>query len=385
MKVLIMGIDGYMGWSLAVRLAHQDYEVTGVDNLARRGWVNEMGSVSAMPIETINERRMALKASSGRRVGLHRGDLTSWEFAYRICHAETPDAIVYLAEQPSAPYSMLDADHAAYTQHNNVIGTLNTLFAIRDECPEAHLIKLGTMGEYGTPNVDIPEGFFDCEFRGRSDRLMFPRDPGSFYHASKVHDTHNIRLACKTWGLRSTDIMQGVVYGTHIDEMEGDSRIRTRFDFDQCFGTVLNRFVAQTVIGEPMTVFGHGGQRRGFLPLRDAMQCLQIAIDNPPEAGEYRTFNQFLTTYSVQELADLVRHIAEQRKMKSTICFCDNPRIEAEDHYYEPDHSRLTELGYRPSPLGLDVELDLMLRDLSPHRTRIEACREALEPTIRWK
>ena len=284
---------------------------------------------------------------------------------------------------PSAPYSMIDVEHCVYTHQNNLVGTLNLLFAMRDICPEAHLVKLGTMGEYGTPNVDIPEGFFEIEYRGRVDRLPFPKQAGSWYHQTKVHDSHNIMFACKIWGLRSTDIMQGVVCGTRIDEMGEDERLLTRFDFDECFGTAINRYCAEAVIGHLISPFGIGKQRRGFLPLRDSMQCLTIAINNPPKEGEYRTFNQFEEIYSVSELAEKVKKVGDEFELNVEVANLENPRIEMEEHYYNPDHRHLLHLGYKPTH-DVEQEMRIMIQDLIKYRDRIEEKRELLIPEVRW-
>jgi UDP-sulfoquinovose synthase len=294
-----------------------------------------------------------------------------------------PEAIVHLGEMPSAPYSMIDVEHCTFTHDNNLIGTLNLLFAMKEVVPEAHLVKLGTMGEYGTPNLDIPEGFFEIEYRGRKDRLPFPRQAGSWYHQTKVHDTHNIMLGCRIWGLRSTDIMQGVVYGTRIQEMNGDPVLATRLDFDQAFGTAINRFCCQAVIGAPLTLFGKGGQKRGFLPLRESMECLELAIENPPEAGEYRVFNQFAEVYSIAELAEKVHQVAKSMGLACEVRHIENPRVELEEHYYNPDHQNLFDLGYKPNP-DMETELRQMLEDLAANRKRIEAKRDLLIPDIRW-
>jgi len=278
---------------------------------------------------------------------------------------------------------MIDVNHAVWVQTNNIMGTLNMLFAMRDICPDAHLVKLGTMGEYGTPNIDIPEGFFTIEYRGRKDTLPFPRQAGSWYHQTKVHDSHNIMFACKIWGLRSTDIMQGVVYGTRIDEMGEDERLLSRLDFDESFGTAINRFCCQTVIGEPMTPFGKGHQKRGFLPLRDSMQCLTIAIENPPKEGEYRVFNQFEETYDVTELALKVQKVGLSLGLDAKVHNIENPRKELEEHYYNPDHQALLDLGYVPSR-DMEAELSVMLKDLVNYRNRIETHKAVLIPEIRW-
>jgi len=383
MRVLIAGVDGYLGWPLAQHLASRGHEVAGIDDYSRRRWVGEVGSQSAIPIAKMAERLEGFRETQGRNLRFFKSDLANYDATLQAYRAFRPEAIVYLGEMPSAPYSMIDVHHAAYTQTNNIIGTLNTLFAIRDTVPECHLVKLGTMGEYGTPNVDIPEGFFEIEYRGRKDRMMFPRKAGSWYHQSKVHDTHNVEMACRFWGLRSTDIMQGVVYGTRIDAMGDDERMATRFDFDQCFGTAINRFCAQAAIGLPLSPFGKGLQKRGFIPLRDSIQCLTIAVENPPEAAEYRVFNQFEEVYSVMELAERVQRVAGTLGLDVEIRPIENPRTEAEEHYYNPDHEHLLALGYQPTH-DMDREIKTILEDLRPHKARIEARREAQFPDIRW-
>jgi len=383
MRVMICGVDGYLGWPLSIYLAKRGHEVGGIDNYMRRAWVGEMGSQSAIPIARMAERLLAYRKHVGQNLRFYKGDLSGYNFVLNAYKSFRPEAIVYLGEMPSAPYSMIDVHHAVFTQTNNIIGTLVTLYAMREAVPECQLVKLGTMGEYGTPNVDIPEGFFEIEYRGRKDRMMFPRQAGSWYHQSKVHDTNNVEMACRLWGLCSTDIMQGVVYGTRIDEMGEDPDLKTRFDFDQCFGTAINRFCAQAVIGLPLTPYGKGQQRRGFLPLRDSMQCLTLAIENPPEPGEYRTFNQFEEVYNITELVRKVQAVGNKLGLDIDILPLENPRIEQEEHYYNPDHQHLLDLGYKPSH-EMEKELEIMFRDLSPHRERIESRKEAQFPDIRW-
>lgn len=385
MNVFIAGIDGYLGWPLAQYLAARGHHIGGTDKYLRRQWVAEMGSDSALPIATPDARGAAFTERYNQNLVFREGDLLDYAFLCDFLRDFQPDAIVHLAEMPSAPYSMMDRDHAVFTQHNNVIGSLNLLWAMKEVCPDAHLVKLGTMGEYGTPNIDIPEGFFEVEFRGRRDVLPFPRQAGSFYHWSKVHDSNNTMFACKIWGLRSTDVMQGVVFGTQIDEMAGDPRLRSRLDFDQCFGTALNRFCCQAVIGHPLTVFGSGGQRRGFLPMRDSMQCLTLAIENPPTRGEYRVFNQFEETYTILELAQMVKAVGDDLGLKVAINLYDNPRQEKHEHYYQPDRQHLIQLGYQPTH-DVAAELRIMLADLmQPEvRARILARAELLVPDIRW-
>lgn len=383
MRVFITGIDGYLGWALAQYLTARGHEVAGADLMLRRKWVSEMGSDSAIPVYSREERIQAFKEKYRVDLDFRVGDFLDYEFVKGFFEEFQPDAIVHLGQMPSAPYSMIDQKHCVFTQHNNVIGNLNILWAMKEVVPDAHLLKLGTMGEYGTPNVDIPEGFFEVEFRGRKDRLPFPRQAASFYHWSKVHDSNNTMYTCKIWGLRATDVMQGVVFGTQIDEMGDDPRLRSRLDFDQAFGTAINRFCCQAVIEHPLTLFGVGHQRRGFLPLRDSMQCMALAIENPPERGEYRVFNQFEETYSVVELADMVQEVGYEVGLDVEIYEYDNPRYEAAEHYYNPDRQHLIDLGYKPHH-DVKAEMRIMLQDLMEHKDRIMAHKDILVPDIRW-
>lgn len=382
MRVLIAGADGYLGWPLSQYLASRGHEIAGVDCYFRRQWVHEMGSHSAIPIAAPTERLTAFQEHWGT-LAFREGNLTDWETVRSVFEEFRPDAVVQLGECPSAPYSMIDVHHATQVQINNIVGTFNILFAMRDLAPHAHLVKLGTMGEYGTPKVDIPEGFFEVDYRGRRDRLPFPRQAGSWYHWSKVHGSNNVMFACKIWGLRATDVMQGVVFGTRIDQMGGDDRLRTRLDFDQAFGTAINRFCCQSVIGHPLTPFGKGHQKRGFLPLRDSMQCLGLAIENPPKEGEYRVFNQFEEVYDVTELAQMVQRAAAGHGLRVEIHNLENPRQELEVHYYNPEHQNLLDLGYQPTH-DVEAEMSIMIEDLIQQRSRIEEKKEVLIPDVHW-
>jgi len=358
--------------------------VAGVDALLRRAWVEEMGSWSAIPIASSENRLAAFKSHYGTDLPFWQGDLTDYELVEKIFRALRPDAVVHFGECPSAPYSMIDRSHATWVQKNNLLSSLNILFAIRDISPETHLVKLGTMGEYGTPNVDIPEGFFNLEFRGRKDYLPFPRKAGSWYHWSKVHGSNNIMFACELYNLRATDIMQGVVYGTRIANSWADERLCTRLDFDQAFGTAINRFCCQAVIGHPLTPYGKGKQTRGFLPLKDSMQCLTLALENPPTAGEYRVFNQLEDIYAVRDVAKAVQRVGNRLGLSVAIQAMENPRREKEEHYYRVDHQHLLDLGYKPTR-DMDTEIQDMLEDLLPHRERIMAKKEMIVPDVTWE
>ncbi|HWL65229.1 MAG TPA: NAD-dependent epimerase/dehydratase family protein, partial [Actinomycetota bacterium] len=307
MNILVLGGDGYLGWPTAMHMARLGHDVSVVDNFLRRGMSTELGAGSLTPIRSLQERIKAFNDVTGCSIRSFVGDLTDPSFVDEVFRATEPDAVVHYGEQPSAPYSMIDRRHAVATQRNNVEGTLNVLYAIRDLAPDAHLVKLGTMGEYGTPNIDIEEGFIDISHNGRNDTLPFPKMPGSMYHLTKVHDSHNIHFACRIWGLRATDLNQGVVYGIRTDETDLDERLCTRFDYDEVLGTALNRFCVQAVVGYPLTVYGKGGQTRGFLNIVDTIQCVRLALENPAAGGEYRVFNQFTEQFSVLDLAEKVR------------------------------------------------------------------------------
>ncbi|HTT14678.1 MAG TPA: NAD-dependent epimerase/dehydratase family protein [Thermoplasmata archaeon] len=383
MKVLVTGVDGYSGWPLALHLLARGHEVVGVDNFVTRRRVREVGSWSATPIPSFPRRLAAVKELTGRTLGFYRGDLADFEFVRHVLETERPDAVVHLAEQRSAPYSMIDVHHAVATQVENLTGTLHLLYALRAVCPDAHLVKMGTMGEYGTPNVDIPEGFFEVDYRGRRDTLPFPRRAGSWYHWSKVFDSGDVMFATSLWNLRATDVMQGVLYGIRTPEIT-DRRLLTRFDFDETWGTALNRFIAQAVVGLPITPYGRGDQRRGFIALEDSMQSLRLALEHPAGPGEYRVFNQFDAAYSVNELAELVRSIAGEFGLAPTIEHPADPRVEAEQHYYQPLHEHLAALGYRRTRELGDVVRE-MFRELLRYRGRIAAKRHVLAATVQWR
>ncbi|MCI4364474.1 MAG: NAD-dependent epimerase/dehydratase family protein [Thermoplasmata archaeon] len=383
MKVLITGVDGYSGWPLALHLLARGHEVVGIDNFVTRKRVKEVGSWSATPIPTFAKRQVAVREIMGKELGFYRGDLQNYDFVHHVLQAEHPDAIVHLAEQRSAPYSMIDVHHAVATQVENLTGTLHILYAMKEACPDAHLVKMGTMGEYGTPNTDIPEGFFDVEFHGRKDHLPFPRQGGSWYHWSKVFDSGDVMFAAKIFNLRATDVMQGVIYGIRTPEIT-DDRLLTRFDFDETWGTALNRFIAQAVLGSPITPYGRGEQKRGFLALEDSMQSLRLAVEHPAAPGEYRVFNQFDASYSVNELADRVARIAGEFDLKPVIEHPADPRVEAEQHYYQPIHEHLPALGYRRTR-ELDEVVREIFTDLLRFRRRLEAGRHVVVPTVQWR
>jgi UDP-sulfoquinovose synthase len=382
MKIAVLGGDGYCGWATALYLSKKGHSVAIADNFVRRQWDHELGVQTLTPIRTLSERLRAWQELTGKEIELFVGDVTEYDFLSSIIKDFEPDAVIHFAEQRSAPYSMIDRKHAVSTQVNNVVGTLNLLFALREFNPDCHLIKLGTMGEYGTPNIDIEEGYITIEHNGRKDTLPYPKQPGSFYHLSKVHDTHNITFTCKIWGLRATDLNQGVVYGTMTDEVGLDEALINRFDYDEVFGTVLNRFCVQAAIGHPLTVYGKGGQTRGFLDIRDTVRCVELACLNPAGKGEFRVFNQFTEQFSVLELARLVQTAGGKMGLKVNVEHLPDPRVEAEEHYYNAKHSKLIELGLKPHLLS-DSLLDSLMNVAMKYRERIDGA--VMMPRVNWR
>lgn len=378
MKILVLGADGYIGWPLSLRLSSLGYDVRGLDNFVRRQRVQDVGGNSVIPIADFRIRSNIVEIMTGNMKYLPS--------------LQGYDVIVHLAEQPSAPFSMRDVGSCWETVNQNVLGTINLLWRMREQCPDAHLVKLGSMGEYGTPDCVIPEGIIPeeciayymdvgnynkCVMKG----LQFPKQPGSFYHLSKVFDSQAIEFACRAWGLRSTDTMQGIVFGTRTSDIDHADKA-TRFDYDQYFGTVINRFCVQAVLGIPLTVYGGGYQKRGFLPLKDSIECLTLAIQNPPDTGEYRVFNQFAMTQTVNQVAFSVGSVANKMGLKPHIENVGNPRVENEKNYYEPKHDRLKALGYEPK-WSLSKEIQGVLEDLIPHKYHIN--RKVIYPTTTWK
>lgn len=382
LRVAVLGGDGYCGWATALYLANLGHTVAIVDNFARRQWDHELGVETLTPIRPLAERLRVWQELSGQQIEMYAGDVTDYEFLSTVIREFEPDTVVHFAEQRSAPYSMIDRNHAVSTQTNNVVGTLNLLFAIREYQPDCHLVKLGTMGEYGTPNIDIEEGYIEIEHNGRKDLLPYPKQPGSFYHLSKVHDSHNMMFACKIWGLRATDLNQGVVYGTFTDEVRRDERLINRFDYDEVFGTVLNRFCVQAAMGHPLTVYGTGGQTRGFLDIRDTVRCIELAALNPASPGECRVYNQFTEQFSVLQLAEMVREAGSKFALSVEVVHLPDPRVEAEEHYYNAKHSKLVDLGLKPHALS-DSLLDSLINVALKYRDRVDTT--AFMPQVQWR
>ncbi|OZH55864.1 NAD-dependent dehydratase [Hydrocoleum sp. CS-953] len=386
MKVLVIGGDGYCGWATALYLSSKGYEVGILDSMVRRHWDMEIQVETLTPIAPIQKRIQRWKDLTGKKIDLYIGDITNYDFLSKTLRQFEPESIVHFGEQRAAPFSMIDREHAVMTQVNNVVGTLNILYAMKEDFPDAHLVKLGTMGEYGTPNIDIEEGYITIEHNGRKDTLPYPKQPGSFYHLSKVHDSHNIHFACKIWGLRATDLNQGVVYGVALtglldDEIIKDELLINRLDYDGVFGTALNRFCIQAAIGHPLTVYGSGGQTRAFLDIRDTVRCMELAIANPAEAGKFRVFNQFTEMFSVADLAKMVQKAGKTMDLDVKISNLDNPRVELEQHYFNAKNTNLLDLGLKPHYLS-DSLLDSLLNFAIKYQERVD--KNQILPKVSW-
>lgn len=382
MRILVVGGDGYCGWATALYLSNHGYEVGILDSLIRREWDAQLGTETLTPITPIQQRVQCWQHITGKSIRLFIGDVTDYDFLIDALRQFQPDAIVHYGEQRSAPFSMISREHAVLTQVNNVTGTLNILYAMKEEFPDCHLVKLGTMGEYGTPNIDIEEGYITIEHNGRKDTLPYPKQPGSMYHLSKVHDSHNIYFACNVWGLRATDLNQGVVYGVLTEETGMDESLINRLDYDGVFGTALNRFCIQAATGHPLTVYGRGGQTRGFLDIRDTVRCIELAVANPADAGEFRVFNQFTEHFSVGDLALKVKDAGEALGLTVKIDHIDNPRVEQEQHYYNAKNTHLLDLGLQPHYLSESL-LDSLLNIAIKYKHRID--KNQILPKVSWR
>ncbi|NJR39801.1 MAG: NAD-dependent epimerase/dehydratase family protein [Leptolyngbyaceae cyanobacterium CSU_1_4] len=382
MKVLVIGGDGYCGWATALYLSNRGYEVGILDNMVRRHWDMELCVETLTPIAPIQSRIQRWKDLTGKQIDLFVGDITNYEFLSRAMHQFEPEAVVHFGEQRSAPFSMIDREHAVLTQVNNVVGTLNLLYVMRESFPDCHLVKLGTMGEYGTPNIDIEEGFITLEHNGRKDTLPYPKQPGSFYHLSKVHDSHNIHFACKVWGLRATDLNQGVVYGVLTEETGMDELLINRLDYDGVFGTALNRFCIQAAIGHPLTVYGTGGQTRAFLDIRDTVRCVELAIATPADPGKFRVFNQFTELFGIGDLAMMVQKAGTTLGLNVEVTHLENPRVEMEEHYFNAKNTNLLDLGLQPHFLS-DSLLDSLLNFSVKYKSRVDETQ--ILPKVKWK
>lgn len=381
MKILILGGDGYLGWPTAMHFAAQGHQCCVVDNYLRRHIAEATRSLPLITTPTLTERAKIFENVSGKVIEVYIGDLADPSFMDSIVRDFVPDTIIHYAEQPSAPYSMRGAQEASQTFHNNLSVTFNCIWSVLKHTPECHIVKLGTMGEYGTPNIDIEEGWIEIEHKGRKDKFLFPRAAGSLYHTVKILDTDLLWFYVRTYGLRVTDLMQGPVYGISTDEADLHPGLCPNFHYDDIFGTVVNRFLVQAVAGVPLTVYGQGGQTRGYLNLKDTMQCVDLVTRNPADRGELKIFNQLTETFSVRDLASKVKVVGDAMGLGVEVQNIKNPRKEAEEHYYSPTYTGLLELGLQPHYMTEDV-LSAMLERVIEHKELIDKSR--IMPRVSW-
>src|ERR1700733_132335 len=382
MNVLVIGGDGYCGWATSLYLSGRGHDVTIVDSLVRREWDREHGLDSLVPIASTRRRIDEWSRVTGRTIRFEQVDAAGDDALCRVVRESAPDAVVHFGQQRSAPFSMIDREHAVRTHLNNTVGNMNVLWALHENAPQAHLVKLGTMGEYGTPNIDVEEGFIEIEHNGRKDRLPYPKQPGSFYHLTKVSDSDQIYFTCRIWGMRATDLNQGVVYGTWTEQTAMSPALANRYDYDHIFGTVLNRFCVQAALGHPLTVYGAGGQTRSFLDIRDTVRCVEIAPENPAREGEYRVFNQFTEMFAVEALAERVARVAGEHGIACEIAHVANPRVERESHYYNCVNTNLRSLGLEPTPLS-DETIAGLIALAREHAARVDL--RLIPPRVAWR
>ena len=381
MRVMILGGDGYLGWPTAMYFAGKGYEVCVIDNYLRRNIAQETRSESLIPNPNLHDRAEIFKSVSGKDINVIVGDCV--DYAFLCCQLKEfmPDVIVHYAEQPSAPYSMMGRSQAALTLNNNLNATFNLIWAVIEHVPKAHIIKLGTMGEYGTPNIDIEEGWIDIQHNGRTDKFLFPRQAGSLYHTTKILDTDLLWFYVRSMGIKVTDLMQGPVYGLSTDEADQEELLMPNFHYDDIFGTVVNRFLVQAVAGVPLTVYGRGGQTRGYLNLKDTLQCVELAMKSPVDHGVLRILNQFTEQFSVIDLAERIRNVGNELGLKVEIKSIENPRKELEDHYYNAKHKGLLELGLKPNYMTPKV-IEEMLKKVMKYKSKIR--KDKIFPRVRW-
>ncbi|MFB6470387.1 MAG: UDP-sulfoquinovose synthase [Vulcanisaeta sp. AZ3] len=387
MRVLVLGVDGYLGWALALRLIRRGHEVVGVDNFYTRRAVAEVGSDSALPILSMEDRVRTVEEVFGARIEFIEGDVTNYELIKKIIDKYKPDTIVHFAEQRSAPYSMINVDHAKYTIINNLTSTLNVIYAVKELKKNTHILKMGTLGEFGYPAFKLPEdAFVDAVIEGVRDRIVVPRWAGSWYHWSKVFDSYILLYANKLWGLTITDFHQGPVYGTRTSDIVSEG-LYTRFDVDDVWGTVINRFCAEAVVGHPLTIYGSGLQRKGFTSLEDTIRALTALIENPPEDGGFRTVHHYREIRTLNEMAELVKKAARQLLgYEPEVTHIPNPRVEPEaDLPYEPERKILARLGIYGLTRTMEDEITTILKDLAPHKERIKRIETLFKPRVSWR
>jgi UDP-sulfoquinovose synthase len=362
-------------------LSRRGHEVAVVDNYFRRRVCLELNCQPLIPVPSLHRRAELWETFSGQRVTVHIGDVCDYQFLQGVFKEFQPDGVVHYAEQPAAPYSMMGYKEAVFTITNNLVSTANVIYAVKETNPACHIVKLGTMGVYGTPDIDIEEGYLEVEYKGRKHKFLYPKTPGSLYHLTKAQDGDLLYFYCRMWGIRVTDLNQGPVYGIATAETGNDNRLFSIFNYDDIFGTVLNRFLVQAVAEVPLTVYGKGGQTRGYLNIKDTMACVALSLQEPAGPGEYRVFNQFVETFTVNDLAFKVQEAGQGLGLKVEIKNIVNPRLEEEEHYYNPVHTGLLSLGLQPHFLDI-ATLQEMLRLVERYRDRINP--QLILPQVRW-
>ena len=364
-NILILGGDGYLGWPCAMYFSNKGHKVTVVDNYFRRDITKKLNVPPLYKLSSLVERAIIWNKKTDNEIKVVVCDLAEPEnmrklfsedceytWAINKDYSGIPDSVIHFAEQPSAPFSQRSHKDADFTLVNNLRVTNNLIWTVRDFSPDTHIIKLGTMGEYGTPNIDIEEGWINIKHKGRSDKFLFPRQASSIYHTTKIMDTDLLWFAVRTWNLKVTDLMQGPVYGIETNESTIDKRLRTFFNYDEIFGTVINRFIVQAVIGHPLTIYGNGTQTRGYLNIIDTLSCIDVAEKNSPKNGNLSIYNQIVELFSVTELAQIVKKVGDSRGYKVKIQKIKNPRVEKEKHYYNPKFQGLKDIGLKPNYLN---------------------------------
>jgi UDP-sulfoquinovose synthase len=389
-----LGGDGYLGWPTAMYFSNRGYDVTVVDNYLRRNACTELDTGMLYPVPTLIERAKIWHEKTGKEIKVVIGDLTAPELMRSLFNGHItynwavnkqftgiPDTVIHYAEQPSAPYSLYNYHYADLTVTNNLRVTNNLVWAIRDYARDTHIIKLGTMGEYGTPNIDIEEGWLEIEHKGRQGKFLFPRQASSLYHTTKIMDTDLLWFGVRMWDLRVTDLMQGPVYGIETEEMQIDDRLKTIFNYDEIFGTIVNRFIVQAIVDYPLTVYGKGGQIRGYLNIKDTLQCVHMSEKTPAKKGELRIFNQIMETFSANQLAEITQRTGNKLGYDVKIDHLENPRKEAEEHYYNPTYQGLIDIGVKPHYLTDEV-MEGMFRVVEQYKDNIR--KDVIFKGVKW-
>jgi nucleoside-diphosphate-sugar epimerase len=386
MTILVTGADGYLGWPTALRIASRaDQRVVLVDSLARREWVESVGSRSATPVAPMEDRLAAAREGLGlRNLSFVEGDLTERATVDELFEVHEPEVVVHTAAQPSAPYSQVNGERANYTQHNNMQATRNLLFGLHEHgLDDTHFVETTTTGVYGAPEFPIPEGGALMEHGDERDEVPFPAMAGSWYHMSKSHDAANMRLAHRQFDIPISDVRTAITYGTGTDETGTHRDLATRFDFDYYFGVVVHRFCAQAVAGYPMTVYGRGEQRKPFIALEDAVEGLaRLALTEPDSRPEdHVVYNQVTRAISIVEIAETIADVAGEFDLDVAVEHFENPRDEDETHKMEIENDRYSELIGGGSTTFEEGVRDI-LGTLLEHRETIEAHEDRFLPGV---